>query len=410
MFRFLRQIKDAHGRIESVKEPLFGTDDISAETLTAFGAITAHQYSIHLAEQVRLAQDRIRTNQALVSGGIPWGYVIVGEKYHKKIVPTDLARLVVPGIFQRCIDGDSCMTIAAWLDSEGVPTTRGGRWNEGSVNTILHNMTYAGRRQNEGDLKPNGKPSRKNRETIMECEAVISQSTYDRAQEAMRNRPQRGRYTANPNRPLLTGLKCARCGAPMTRTTSGRKGQRREPYYRCTGSGPQRKGCGNMIHMLALDVIVATRIYAISEDPYKIREWVEGESFDNQIASVKQDIREITEGERWAELPALQTRLAELRERQQHATKGHYEEHETGMTEGEHFDSLDDDGKREYLATHDIRAEKIDNPPLEPGATRGARIVIDGVDHGVFIYPSPRIIHQVPDGRVAANKARSRKS
>lgn len=77
------------------------------------------------------------------------------------------------------------------------------------------------------------------------------------------------------------------------------------------------------------------------------------------------------------------------------------------QTEGEYFSNLDAEAQREYLKSLDIRAEKIDNPPLEPGATRGARVIIDGVDHGIFAYPPPRVISGV-DGRVAANKRRSR--
>lgn len=59
------------------------------------------------------------------------------------------------------------------------------------------------------------------------------------------------------------------------------------------------------------------------------------------------------------------------------------------QTEGEYFCNLDAEAQREYLRTLDIRAEKIDTRPLEPGVSRGARVIIDDVDHGVFPYPSP---------------------
>ena len=59
---------------------------------------------------------------------------------------------------------------------------------------------------------------------------------------------------------------------------------------------------------------------------------------------------------------------------------------DTRMTVGEHFYGLDDDGKREYLKTRDIRVEKA--TPADPGATKGVRVVIDGEDHGVFPYPA----------------------
>lgn len=391
LFRFLRQVKDAGGRLESAKEPLLGTEDLSGEAVTALNAVIAHQYSVHLAEQVKIAQQRIRANGALVAGGKPWGYEIVGRKYSKTIVPTDLARVVIPQIFQHCIDGDSCRTIAQWLDAEGIPPTRGERWHEASVHRIITNMTYAGRRQNEGEIKPDGKLDRRNRRTVMACEPVITMNVYQRAQDALGNRPQRGPSTVGPEKPLLANLKCARCGSPMYRIKTGRTNQRRVYYYRCAGSGPQRHGCGNMIYMDALDEIVATRIFLTSNEPYRIREWVEGETYDDKIATVKQDIRDLTEAERFEELPALTAKLAELRDKQQHATKGHYQYTDTGITEGEHFYGLDAEARREYLKALDIRAERVDNPPLELGVSRGARMVIDGTDHGIFPYPPPRV-------------------
>jgi DNA invertase Pin-like site-specific DNA recombinase len=94
VFRLLAQARDAGGRIESVQEPLFGAEDMSGEAMTALGAVISHQYSVHLGEQVRLAHARIKANGAVGPGGTPWGYRIMGEKYSKQLVPTDLCRAV----------------------------------------------------------------------------------------------------------------------------------------------------------------------------------------------------------------------------------------------------------------------------------------------------------------------------
>src|SRR5712692_8878714 len=56
LFKTLRLSREAGGRIESTKEPLLGSGDVSGEMLTAMGASAARQYSVHLAEQVKLAQ------------------------------------------------------------------------------------------------------------------------------------------------------------------------------------------------------------------------------------------------------------------------------------------------------------------------------------------------------------------
>ena len=74
------------------------------------------------------AQKELITRGKLV-GNAPWGYEIAGEKYDKTIVPTDLGRKVIPEIFSRCINGQSLADIAEWLDSEGIPTAKGGSWH-----------------------------------------------------------------------------------------------------------------------------------------------------------------------------------------------------------------------------------------------------------------------------------------
>jgi DNA invertase Pin-like site-specific DNA recombinase len=400
LFRLLREIKDAKGRIESVKEPLLGTADLSGEAVTALNAVIAHQYSVHLGEQVRTAQGRIRANNGFVAGGIPWGYVIVGEKYAKTLVPTDLCREIVPKIFQRCIYGDSCRTIAMWLDSEGVPTMRGGKWSEGSVHRILTNMTYAGRRQDEGTKKANGKPSRKNRNTIMTCEAVITMDMWNRAQDALRNRPQRGPGMAitNPNRPMLASLKCARCArkkgidSPMYRIKTGRRGQN-QYYYRCAGRQPQRKGCGNMVRYDESEKLIVIWHILGQTMPHKTRQWVEGKNWDAELAEVNQDIRELAQNplaERWAERMAeLGAKVAELTELNKTREHGHYEEviaHNPDgsvMAESEYFRGLDNEGRRKYLASRDIRVEKS----TTDDGSKGIRLVIDGTDYGVWPYP-----------------------
>lgn len=100
---------------------------------------------------------------------------------------------------------------------------------------------------------------------------------------------------------------------------------------------------------------------------------------------IKQNMREAVEAEQFDALPELHAKLEDLRGRE--VVKGHWEYQGTGMTVGDYFDSLDTEGKREYLKIHDIRVEKA-TPTLEPGASKGVRIIIDGEDHGVFPYPS----------------------
>ena len=376
LFRLLRQIKDAGGRIESTKEPLLGTEDLSGEAVTALNAVISHQYSVHLGEQVKIALDRIKANGG-IANNVPWGFTIEGDKYEKRIVPTDLARLVIPQIFERCIAGDSLRSIAAWLDAEGIPTPRGkAHWNESTVRWTIRTRAYAGRLQNRQG------------QTIATCEAVISPSTFDHANQALKTRPHRG--PAKNDRPMLAGLKCARCGSPMYRLRSG--STKKRYYYRCFGSGPQRKGCGNMVPMSELDRLIRAWVILGQTIPYRTRQWVEGRNWDDEISEVKQEIRELVEAERFGELGELQAKLTELRSRE--SVPGHYEYRDTGKTISEHFVSLDSEGRREYLASFDIKVEKgtalrsIASTGERPiYGSKGARLVIDGQDYGTWPYP-----------------------
>ena len=57
------------------------------------------------------------------------------------------------------------------------------------------------------------------------------------------------------NRAVLAGLlTCPNCAAPMYGIRTGEGNQ--HLYYRCAGSGAQRKGCGNMCRLAETDAAV----------------------------------------------------------------------------------------------------------------------------------------------------------
>jgi DNA invertase Pin-like site-specific DNA recombinase len=368
--RDIRLIHDADGRIESVKESWLGTTDISSEVMTSIAGTFAHQHVVHLAEQVKAAHDIIKVNGAVGPGGIPWGYVAVGPKLSKKLVATDLCRKYAPQIFARAIAGDSYRSIAAWLDSEGVPPKRAASWHEGSVRKLIRNRVYAGRWQNEAKTK-----------TTTESEAAISTEVFDRANAAIKRQPYR---KPSVKLPMLANLKCARCeNSPMNRIgIKHRDGKTMYYYYRCTGRGAGRKGCGNMVRYDLTERIVHMVVKIVTDEPYRTRHWVEGPSYLSEISNVKQDMREAVEAEEFDRLPGLQQEIEELRIKQENAAKGHWEYEDFGLTVGEHFHSLDRAGQRDYLKTRDIRVEKT---AMADGMS-GVRLVLDGQDMGVIPY------------------------
>ena len=407
--RLIIRAGDTGGRLESVTQPLWATTGVIGETSTALYSAMDQAESETLRENIGLAFTRIKYNGAVGPCGKPWGYMIEGDEYQKSLVPDPEFMREVDGynhpifgsmkhyavdIFERCIAGDSSRTIALWLDSIGIKPKHYGKnikrkkegrilsiekWNPGSVLKILHNMTYAGRPQNEDKTI-----------TIVDsdhCAGVIDMDMFELAQNALKARPKRGPIKQD-NRPLLAGLKCARCSArdidsPMNRIHLRSRNGRLYWYYRCTGRGPQRKGCGNMIQLERLETFALVEIIKRRDEPYETKVWRDGVNYQAEISSLTQDLselpRKIDPIANGAKFRAAQDEiLAKLEDySNREITKGGYEKEKVYntdgsiRTEGQHFFSLDNNGRRESLREHDIKAEKVG---------KDIRLIIDEVE------------------------------
>lgn len=377
-FDLARKVRDAGGRIEYVVDAYLNDTNSMSDVMLALAATKDKQYSQDLSDAIRAAQERIRSNNGVVTC-LPWGYHLVGDKYSKVGVPTDECREYWPKVLGRCIAGDSCRTIATWLDSEAVRPTKGGNWNEDVIRRLIRNPTYCGRRLGGNDAP------------LLTLEAVVSVAVWVKANEALRNRPHRGPRSprVNPVKPMLASLKCLRCDSPMWRIHAGSR-DRDNYYYRCAGSGPQRKGCGNMVVLARLETKVACHMLTRFNEPYQIKEWSEGTNWDAEIADTVQSLGELPKKLSQGELAVaeynqrhaeLMTQLADYQYKNEHeAISGGWEyldvlnDDGSVMTQGQHFFDLDREGRREYLKTHDIQAERDENSP------DGIRLVIDGED------------------------------
>jgi DNA invertase Pin-like site-specific DNA recombinase len=371
LLKILADVKDAGGRVESTQQGRLGLETLDDRISSFVSGEIANQKSVHLAEQVKIGLAATRRNMGVYTS-LPWGYeAATGARRNKTASPIDECLEYWPQVLQRCIDGDSCRTIARWLDSKGVKPTNGGNWNEDVIGRLIRNPVYCGHR-----LGWDNAPLLKN-------EAVVSVDLWKRANEALTNRPKRGPQAPAKNlvKPMLAKLKCARCGSPMYRIHAGSR-DRDNFYYRCAGSGPQRKGCGNMVPLGRLERMVAVRFLAWNDKPYQIREWVEGRNWDADIADLSIAISELAKNptaDRWLErMGEMQTQLIEYERKNREEREGgdwdYTDAHNADgsiLTIGQHFFDLDSDGRREYLTTHDIRAERTT-------CCGGIRVVIDG--------------------------------
>lgn len=344
-FDLARRVREAGGRIEYVKDAYLNETNEMSDVMLALAATKDRQKSLDISKQVKAKHDALRAAGSIV-GCAPWGYEIVREDGRKVLVPTADGKKYIPLIFDRVIRGESLRTIARWLDSEGVAPMNGGRWHEGFIgNRLIKNRTYMGQRPNAGSL---------------ETPALVSATTWQAANAALTARVRPGRSTTIHPKTLLAPV-CGNCYgkeregcpsgiSPMYRVMP-RAAEGPLPYYRCTGHGPQRKGCGSMVRAAELDARVRD-IIGTMDKPHIDRVFVPGDDNSDRIAKAQErGAAAMRAGNYQAAMEAM--REAEQIEAEPR-TAARWDMRETGQTEAEFFAGLDLDGQREYLARWDV--------------------------------------------------------
>ena len=186
---------------------------------------------------------------------------------------------IVSEMFDRVIRGDSLGSIARWLNESGHPGPFGGKWHAGLVKKNLSNEKYTGNAllqktyiNNHIDKKK--LPNRGQFPQYYATEthpAIVSEETFDSAQEALRNisasYPNATRPSAG-HRAFTHMIFCAKCGRPFKRVAS-----RGKYYWAC----PTYYNEGN----------AACQCRKIPEEI--LQNVVEGKSFD-RITAVYPDV------------------------------------------------------------------------------------------------------------------------
>jgi DNA invertase Pin-like site-specific DNA recombinase len=288
-YKRIREVVEAGGRIEFVTEPhlndlstMGGRVALKIQEEIAYGESEKKQHAAHRTLANHKATGAISTRP-------PFGYAVEGSKHGKYFVIVESLRSIVETIFAKCKAGDSLVTIAKWLDSEGIKTARGGKWSASALKNIINNTAYMGYIQND-----DGK-------TIGTCPVIIDAATHRAANAALKTRPARGPILAE-NRPLCSqALNCPHCGinSPMHRISCKvgpvlADGSRaKADYYRCAGRGAQRKGCGNMVRLTLVDAAV-NYLMGNTDIPIMKREYVPGHNHDAEIADVDYRISQLS--------------------------------------------------------------------------------------------------------------------
>jgi DNA invertase Pin-like site-specific DNA recombinase len=348
-FDLARRVRDAGGRIEYVKDSYLNEANEMSDVMLALAATRDKLESKRKTERTLMVQGRIRTAGAFV-GKPPFGYEVAGEKYARKLVPSEEGRRIVPEIYLRYIAGESLVTIGAWLEKE-----TGQQWYPRRVSGTIRNPVYRGVQEDD-----QGRP-------VHRCEALVNAAVWKQANDALGTRGKRG--PENKLDPaLLSGvLVCERCrekgiDSPMYRHRSSKRNGNRE-WYRCTGRGTQRKGCGNMILLATLNSIVGLLMRSHGRDiDIMDTVLVPGTDHAAELEEIKFEtrslaVRDLTDEEydaRLRELRAERDRVAALP-----TVPDRYEQRPTGETYQEKWIRLNDSERGAWLRERGLKVRAV---------------------------------------------------
>ena len=155
-----------------------------------------------IATRVKDKMAATRKKGKWVGGQIPFGYKVE----NKKLVVEPEKAVVVQRIFQRYIEIQSPISIVRELKADGIVGTTGLSMDKAYILRVLHNYTYIGKVEYEGEIY-NG-----------EHEAIIDQESWDKVQQFLKeNRPLPMLAQSRKSEAALAGLiRCGHCQSCRT--------------------------------------------------------------------------------------------------------------------------------------------------------------------------------------------------
>lgn len=266
------------------------------DTSTSSGKMMMNLLMTFAEYEREIISERIRDKMAATRRKGLWAGGCVAIGYTLKdshLYPNPDEAPVVQRIFRRYIETQSCQTIAAELNADGVRTRKGTIWNKQQIYRILNNYAYVGLINYKGEI------------IQASHEPIIQQDTWDKAHEflaandnhkASTGKPRADKVVHENYQPLKGLLTCGHCGGPLY-PYSRKKNGRIYSYYRClrdskraVSTCPIRQVSGKTV-----ETLVGERLTAVFRTPEVVR----------QIASAAgkdcRSIMEMFDKEFWSE-------------------------------------------------------------------------------------------------------------
>ena len=206
--------------------------DSTANDITPFRAIMNDMYAKDISKKIKsVKHDKQRKGQFI--GGKPvYGYKMHPSAKNQIVIDEEVAP-IVRRIFSMALDGKSCRQIAAWLNTEQIPTPAtyaglhqgrsgpyAGMWSSERISEMLQNETYIGNMVQGRSIKISYKSQkvlRQPRERWVVVagthEPLIDPASYQKVQALLQSRKHtRSRTYEFPLKGLIY---CQECGYPM---------------------------------------------------------------------------------------------------------------------------------------------------------------------------------------------------
>src|SRR5215471_21444047 len=273
------------------------------------GMIAEYERAQILERSRRGKRHRAQAGEVSVMSGAPYGYRYV-HKTEEALAAyrvDDAEASVVRRVYELyTVEGVSIAEITRWLNREGIPPRRAGRWERSVVWGMLRNPAYRGiacfgkthlsaraqmrPQRRRGSTTPSHTAGHQRpREEWIEIPvpALVTEESFARAQELLcQNKIRSRRRTIVPS--VVQGLVgCAKCGYALSRTST-QTSARKIHYYKCIGSDSWRKlggpVCDNnrFIRQELLDQLVWAEVVRLLQDPVLIQQ-----ELDRRLAAAR---------------------------------------------------------------------------------------------------------------------------
>jgi len=399
VFDLIRRVHEAGGRIEFVQDAYLNESNEMSDVMLALAATKDRQKSRDIQKQSRSAHAKIDADGALRTKA-PYGYSIEGQKYAKQLTVTAQGKRLVPVIFEKIADGESCRSVALWLEEQ----TGRRVWPKFVASLVRQPAYYGDLKFTHTEVDANGKPAG-TVERVHHCEPLVPYELWDRANRRLNVVPRRGKSARSPHLLKSVGT-CGECGGTLVRVDGNHRGRVQTWWLRCIGppGAKSQRRCGVtpavMANYESVAAAAAEAVGLLGDRPIVTRTLVHGKSWDSEIRLTEKRLRELhrqvpfdhpdylaRQGELLAELAELKARPAEL---------DRWEETPTGQTHRDLWDACADDAERNAFLVANRYRIKVYRDRLDVDMEQETGIPGTNLTSGVGGYPLARVPRRRP--------------